>query len=1184
PLGGTTGWFCTEPTEEIIWDELDGIFTKDVIFKKLDAKTGEVSDLTLKEKEVKGFIAKEYARANKLLTLGAWDEMQVAEDYMLGLMLWWSGANVPNFYTLTSEDVGAASFLEYEVRAAQTSRWNKGCIIGLLVILGEGKLLSLHEHWFKNLLTLKWNKVLYSELYHRKGLWGTLSFISATLSSAIFPMMFRLSMIFAVVWWLQYIPIGLIGNFKVGINWLHIGSLAAGLNTITGIGPFISTVFSWIQTNVPQCLNFLPIGWDWGIGAAISVSMVLIHAYYTVLSIFNGPDDKKGFETAKDMIKEFKGKIRKYCSYVEFKQNIDVYYDASGKKCYRTDAEVNRLLALENNKKYIKRGLKLTVDGMSMKKFIDDLTKSGVPEERERLRETMKKALVLSYEELEHMEGITKKGALSNLALLTGGKEAVSLVSFTYWLGVKSLIFGLLVGIVALGFNTVLATLMIGAGAAMANFLWSVVVAHIYVNVTNDEELRGIRAMRVRLAAINAFIPFYHMLYLFGNKMAWSEIGPRIGYWWLTVRAAQIDEEITKGYREKFMPTVPELVYFDKGVFEKARWWQPWKWFKHSGFVAKSWQRLKYSGWKNVEPNETVQMQIDSVKIKSNQRLQVHFWNSLMFLIFFTAALGFKNDLVDVVVSTKLKQLTNMGLVFNNPTTLWIVGAMFVILLVLKIWSVSINTGKLAKVETGAVIPWWPQGPPAGTVTPILIGPVNVGGPAIVGVPAQASPATQKSDEVVYRGWWEAAKRIAKALWRYFTRQPNEEPKGKSYWEDQTPAILPDFASETSAELVKIADMLEKGNDTRTDFERVTAAVIELLKRAETAKELEHAQGENGSVLFLTDDIVAAKLRDALKDNRLANGVVFEKLGLDAEMVKTAEKTALVQVFNEILKMHDFYSKIGVDKYVPLLSAEINQLLDKVKKADPALTDQDYSRLNMALLEVIYPFEIRKKRIDEIRKQVTRLEFISYAIKYPTCVRVVARAAVEEFNRSKWRQEVIRTDAAESPMKTPAPVAVRPVQKHIVTSALLMAAGIALMGYMDHLTAHATAVTPWLMIGAGRIAAFLLMVMSMCTALMSMKPAPAAQPAQQLPPKPQTHHFAAPRNAAVLALAAFALVAAGALIFVNPSINVPVFIGTFWESLAKGVLGYSLGHKTALLTGAALFGGIKLVDKSNIAY
>ena len=54
--------------------------------------------------------------------------------------------------------------------------------------------------------------------------------------------------------------------------------------------------------------------------------------------------------------------------------------------------------------------------------------------------------------------------------------------------------------------------------------------------------------MRFRLAMTNMFIPFYHMMYLYGNKIAWEEIGPRIGYWWLTPRAADIPEEVMKKY------------------------------------------------------------------------------------------------------------------------------------------------------------------------------------------------------------------------------------------------------------------------------------------------------------------------------------------------------------------------------------------------------------------------------------------------------------------------------------------------------------------------------------------------------------------------------------------------------------------------------------------------------------
>ena len=107
-------------------------------------------------------------------------------------------------------------------------------------------------------------------------------------------------------------------------------------------------------------------------------------------------------------------------------------------------------------------------------------------------------------------------------------------------------------------------------------------------------------------------------------------------------------------------------------------------------------------------------------------------------------------------------------------------------------------------------------------------------------------------------------------------------------------------------------------------------------------------------------DLYVDKLRIALNDNRLANDTVLEKLGLIADTVNTASEGALLKAFNEILKMRDFYSKIGVGQYESIISNEMQQILTRAQSFDSTLTDQDYSRLNRALLEAIYPLETRK--------------------------------------------------------------------------------------------------------------------------------------------------------------------------------------------------------------------------------
>ncbi len=116
----------------------------------------------------------------------------------------------------------------------------------------------------------------------------------------------------------------------------------------------------------------------------------------------------------------------------------------------------------------------------------------------------------------------------------------------------------------------------------------------------------------------------------------------------------------------------------------------------------------------------------------------------------------------------------------------------------------------------------------------------------------------------------------------------------------------------------------------------------------------------NVSLEFFAGDLYVDKLRNALKDGRLANKIILEKAGLNADTVTIASENELLRAFNEILKMRDFHSKIGLDQYEPLISSEMQQLLMREEVFDPNITDEDYLRFNRALLEAIYPQEVKK--------------------------------------------------------------------------------------------------------------------------------------------------------------------------------------------------------------------------------
>ncbi|MFC1549139.1 hypothetical protein ACFL5E_04185 [Candidatus Omnitrophota bacterium] len=253
PLGGTTGWFCTEPIEEISWEEINWDHVRDRLPEGVTFSEGQ-----------KDLMEDEYNAKKKLLTIGAWDEMQVAEDYMLGFLGWLYGFNISSFYTLTPEDPTATTGLTMNTRALQTSRWNKGYIIGLVVLATKPSVLR--------------------EVWKRKGFFGMITFLVSTLSSAIHPLLFRVARALTLFWCVYFLPIA--GGIWVLLK-LAPGHLMA-LENETGIMTALSGLKNWIGEVVPQVINFDPTGWGWLLGASIVFIPLALHKYFTIASMFRG--------------------------------------------------------------------------------------------------------------------------------------------------------------------------------------------------------------------------------------------------------------------------------------------------------------------------------------------------------------------------------------------------------------------------------------------------------------------------------------------------------------------------------------------------------------------------------------------------------------------------------------------------------------------------------------------------------------------------------------------------------------------------------------------------------------------------------------------------------------------------------------------------------------------------------
>ncbi|MFH1846292.1 MAG: PEP/pyruvate-binding domain-containing protein [Candidatus Omnitrophota bacterium] len=638
PLGGTTGWFCTEPTEEIYWNDINsGLLTENP----------------------KAYIKKEYERRNKLLSLGAWDEMQVAEDYELGLVLWFRGFNVSNFYTLTSEDPAAATSLTFEVRALQTSRWNKGYVIGLLQFVGEGRLF---------------------QLYRKKGISGVTSFLAATLASAVFPLMFRMAKIFALILWVSLIPINVIGPFLIKS---FIGPVFAWFETITHAGTFISAVHLGIREMVSISLNFMPKGWAWGVGPVIALGMIIIHSYYTVASIFEGPDDELGYDTALDMFDEFYEKLynQKGKNLKKADHNINAMKEAM-KSLEETGYDIKAMRqaveSLEKAMDKIKERHEIEgqqkekikenseIEGRheikAMRQAVESLEKEmdeikAMRQAVESLEEAMKninamKETIESLEngkyEIKKMKQAVEAGQIHNdFTLLNGQKEKLSLLSPLKWITIASLFFGSLAAIVFSAGIISFCGIMVG----VAGISWAVMtgLGRWYIQSAPTDKQKAIRAMRFRLAMANMFIPFYHMMYLYGNAIAWNEIGPRIGYWWLTPRAADMEQEVTKRY----LPvSKPDPLYTKENIKKSFR--------RFSRYF------IIGPGPDRVKPADTLEYTLDKKLKETKLRTQANLNFAFVAGIFYTIALGLRIDIKDFLLTKKIGLVVLKGVLPVN--------------------------------------------------------------------------------------------------------------------------------------------------------------------------------------------------------------------------------------------------------------------------------------------------------------------------------------------------------------------------------------------------------------------------------------------------------------------------------------------------------------------------------------
>lgn len=316
PLGGTTGYFSTEPVEEIDWKDK-------TVSGKLNIE-GESKE-----------IEHHYNLKNSLLTLGGWDEFQVAEDYMLGLVLWWYGFNVSGFWSLTPEDPsGFESEVGFKFRPKQMSRWMKGYIMGLIIVT---------ENWGN-----------FSELWKRKGLWGYATFCIPTLFSAVQPFLFRVARMLCIFWWIYFIPVKSLWEMALSSR---IAPIALFINGHSSIVQFLERVRKTIGIYTPTVLNFFSVGgWAWVIGPCLILIPIFIYRYFTMRGVKEGVDDYLGLRAIID----------------EYDNMIDILQSRISSGCSSDNrALLNALKEMEKRKRVVAEGsLEEAAGVVSARKFL----------------------------------------------------------------------------------------------------------------------------------------------------------------------------------------------------------------------------------------------------------------------------------------------------------------------------------------------------------------------------------------------------------------------------------------------------------------------------------------------------------------------------------------------------------------------------------------------------------------------------------------------------------------------------------------------------------------------------------------------------------------------------------------------------------------------------------------------
>jgi len=110
---------------------------------------------------------------------------------------------------------------------------------------------------------------------------------------------------------------------------------------------------------------------------------------------------------------------------------------------------------------------------------------------------------------------------------------------------------------------------------------------------------------------------------------------------------------------------------------------------------------------------------------------------------------------------------------------------------------------------------------------------------------------------------------------------------------------------------------------------------------------------------FKQGDVDVALLKRTLRNYRASDQLIMKELGLRASQLADLNEDQVVQAFNALLAMDNFYSRVEINEY--RLEGETLRLLDRARQAGrtgSTLVKDDLAALNRGLIESIYAQEM----------------------------------------------------------------------------------------------------------------------------------------------------------------------------------------------------------------------------------